>query len=313
MLFKKNFIPIVFGCSNNYVPYLYVTIISLLDHISNKNFYELNILNSDIQEFSKSNILKLVENKKNVKVNFIDVSQICVEKQQYFDLFKKANNVTSNHNLVAFYFIFIPEFFAKYEKVLYLDADLVILSDVAELYKQDLHDNVLGGILDFQIISAAKSNAICRNTRLDTYFSDILKLDYTKYVNMGVFLVNVTKMKNMNFLDKALNLIKTTPIFYADQDVYNTICNDSVEILSPKWNYQSIFDNRAFLKVSGENTYQDYFSDFTVPNILHYASKQKIPDLKSFFEVMFWKYARKTPYYEALLDMRILEIKYVKK
>ena len=251
--------------------------------------------------------------KKNVKVNFIDVSQICVEKQQYFDLFKKTNNVTSNHNLVAFYSIFIPEFFAKYEKVLYLDADLVILSDVAELYKQDLHDNVLGGILDFQIISAAKSNAICRNTRLDTYFSDILKLDYTKYVNTGVFLVNVTKMKNMNFLDKALNLIKTTPIFYPDQNVYNTICNDSVEILSPKWNYQSIFDNRAFLKVSGENTYQDYFSDFTVPNILHYASKQKIPDLKSFFEVMFWKYARKTPYYEALLDMRILEIKYVKK
>ena len=214
---------------------------------------------------------------------------------------------------MAFYSIFIPEFFAKYEKVLYLDADLVILSDVAELYKQDLHDNVLGGILDFQIISAVKSNAICRNTRLDTYFSDILKLDYTKYVNTGVFLVNVTKMKNMNFLDKALNLIKTTPIFYPDQDVYNTICNDSVEILSPKWNYQAIFDNRAFLKVSGENTYQDYFSDFTVPNILHYASKQKIPDLKSFFEVMFWKYARKTPYYEALLDMRILEIKYVKK
>ena len=44
------------------------------------------------------------------------------------------------------------------------------------------------------------------------------------------------------------------------------------------------------------------------PKIFHYASKRFLHDLQSESELRFWKYAKETPYYEALLNMRIISV-----
>jgi alpha-N-acetylglucosamine transferase len=43
---------------------------------------------------------------------------------------------------------FIPEMFSSYEKVIYLDCDLICCADIAELYKTNLGDNLLAAARD---------------------------------------------------------------------------------------------------------------------------------------------------------------------
>ena len=101
-------------------------------------------------------------------------------------------------------------------------------------------------------------------------------------------------------------------MLYPDQDIYNKVCAGKIKFLDAGWNYQDIFENKHFLKVAGDNVIEDFFN-FDTPRILHFASKRKLRDLRVFSEVTFWKYARNTPYYECLLNMRIMEVQYERK
>lgn len=304
---KKN-IPIVFGCSNQYVPYLYTTLLSLKQHTSKEHFYEINILETNITDFAKKNIKELFSNTHNIDLKFINLTDIIDKNIEYFLPFKEKNKLPSNAGLVTFYSIFIPEIFSSYEKVIFLDADLIIEEDIANLFSIDMEDKAFAGVLDLQMINAVQSNVFNKEYSIREYFNNILKLDCFNYINTGVFLVNVSKLKERNFFQKALDFIKNTVILYPDQDVYNKILNDSIKIISPEWNYQEIFENHNFIhKLNNQEIKQDLLN-IKKPKIFHYASKRFLHDLQSESELRFWKYAKETPYYEALLNMRIISV-----
>ena len=304
-------IPICFCCSETYVPYLYVAIQSLIEHASYEHIYEIHILETTISQASKRQLLTLEKDPlKHIKINFINVSKLFAENEEAFRDFKKNHGINS---LIGIATIFIPEVFKNYEKILCLDADLVILSDVADLFKIDTGESVLAAVLDFQIIVAAKTGTLVKDMKLETYLTDVLGIeDYGKYVNAGILLVNTQKINEIDFLNNALNLVSKIPLLYPDQDIYNKICAGKIKFLDAGWNYQDIFENKHFLKVAGDNVIEDFFN-FETPRILHFASKRKPRDLRVFSEVTFWKYARNTPYYECLLNMRIMEVQYERK
>ncbi len=305
---SKKSIPIVFGCSNQYVPYLYTTLVSLKQHSSEKNFYEINILETNITDYSKENIKELFRNTRNISLNFINITNIIEKNIEYFLPFKERNKLPSNAGLVTFYSVFIPEIFPSYEKAIFLDADLIIEKDVADLYRIDMEDKAFAGALDFQMINAVQSNALNKEYPIREYFNNILKLDCFNYINTGVFLVNISKLKEKNFFQRALDFIKDTVILYPDQDVYNKILSDSIKIISPEWNYQEIFGNSDFINKLNNKEIQNHLLSIKKPKIFHYASKRFLHDLQSESELRFWKYARQTPYYEALLNMRIISV-----
>ena len=304
---KRN-IPIVFGCSNQYVPYLYTTLLSLKRHISDKNFYKISILETNITDISKKNVKALFHDTHNIDLEFINITDIINRNIEYFLPFKEKNKLQSNAGLVTFYSIFIPEVFPSYEKVIFLDADLIVESDVANLYNIDMEDKALAGVIDFQMINAVQNNIFNKEYNVKEYFNNILKLDCSNYINTGVFLVNIPKLKEREFFQQALDFIKNTVILYPDQDVYNKILSDSIKIISPEWNYQEIFENSNFINNIKNKEIQKHLLKLPPPKIFHYASKRFLHDLLSESELRFWSYARETPYYEALLNMRIISV-----
>ena len=176
---KRN-IPIVFGCSNQYVPYLYTTLLSLKRHISDKNFYKISILETNITDISKKNVKALFHDTHNIDLEFINITDIINRNIEYFLPFKEKNKLQSNAGLVTFYSIFIPEVFPSYEKVIFLDADLIVESDVANLYNIDMEDKALAGVIDFQMINAVQNNIFNKEYNVKEYFNNILKLDCSK-------------------------------------------------------------------------------------------------------------------------------------
>ena len=70
--------------------------------------------------------------------------------------------------------LFIPSIFPEYDKVIYLDSDIVVNCDIAELYNKDMGDNIIGAVKDMTI-----------NTNKDfiEYSKIAIGVEAEKYIN----------------------------------------------------------------------------------------------------------------------------------
>ena len=132
---KQQKIPIFFAVDDAYVPFLTVTIQSLSENINKDNLYVLHVLYTSITEENK-NDLKKFEND-NIKIEFVNV-------QEKIEKLKDKLQVRDYFSNATYYRILIPDMYPQYDKVIYLDADTVVLEDIAILYNTDMGDNLVG-------------------------------------------------------------------------------------------------------------------------------------------------------------------------
>ena len=132
-------IPIFFTVDDKYAPFLGVAMQSLVDNASDENMYIINIMTTAMNEENRAKINKY--ERENVKILYHDVTDL-------------ANNIkdklyTRDYYSISTYFrLFIPNMFKQYDKVLYLDSDIVILDDIANLYNVDIGNNYVGAAPD---------------------------------------------------------------------------------------------------------------------------------------------------------------------
>ncbi len=105
------------------------------------------------------------------------------------------------------------------DKLLYLDIDMMANGDISELYNIDITDYEYAAVKE-------------------KYGSKIIRKDY---INAGMLLLNMKKIKETKLLEKARNLIKTRKLLFADQDaIYWTTTK---KLLIPRiYNEQSKFN-----------------------------------------------------------------------
>ena len=192
---KENFmgqlIPIFFACNDKYVPYLDVAITSLQAHISQQNDHHIIILKTDITE-ENQNKLKTHESN-NLTIEFFDVNDILKPiKQVLPDMFY--------YTLAAYYRLFIEKAFPQYDKAIYLDSDVVLLSDIAELYNIDIGDNLIGAVYE---------QNTDRDRRFTNYVEDIIGIPHNTYFNSGVMVMNLKEFRRFGVQDRFLNMLTT--------------------------------------------------------------------------------------------------------
>ena len=187
-----NFNFIVFSINNSYAPYLYVCLKSLLAHVKSCDKYKAYILYTELSECYQKNLLNLQTN--NLKIEFINVETII---SKYKDNFLINNHFT----IETYYRFFLPKIFPDLDKVLYLDADTIIMRDIAPLFDIDINHFYLGVTHDCEIVRASNFSG----TKYSDYFTKILNVDPQNYFQAGVQLVNLKKMReNILTCEKAL-------------------------------------------------------------------------------------------------------------
>ena len=77
---NKKTIPIFFAVDNGYIPFLAVTLESLIDNASKDYCYEMKVLYTNLSEENKQKIFKY-ENE-NVKIEFVDLNYYIEEIQE---------------------------------------------------------------------------------------------------------------------------------------------------------------------------------------------------------------------------------------
>ena len=156
----KKTVPIFFSSNDRYVPYLDVAIISIIENSSKENNYEITVLKTDVSEENQKKLLKHA--KDNVKIKFFDVNNIV-------EPFKNTLPDVFYYSLAAYYRLFIESAFPEYDKAIYLDCDVVLLTDIAKLYDIDIGDNLVG---------AAYEQNTDRAPMFTNYVEDIIGIPY---------------------------------------------------------------------------------------------------------------------------------------
>lgn len=270
----KKVIPIFFATDDNYVPYMIVTIKSIIANCDKNYDYKIHVLNTGLKQ-SNIDCVKKVETDF-LKIEFNNISKQIKEIKSSLD-----ETLRDYYSDAIFYRIFIPQLFKQYDRAIYLDCDLVVVDDIAKMFNMDMKKNYIASVLD----EVAPSAQI-----LIDYVEKAVGVPVDKYICSGVLLMDLKALRKIKIEKKFIGLLKRYNFrtVAPDQDYINVICKNKILYLDQGWDKQSNdvkFDGE--LHIIHYNMFRKPWRYFDVP-----------------YEEYFWEIAKETPFYQNMLKMR---------
>lgn len=291
--FAENSVPVVFSANDYYVPFLSTMLQSIKETSTRTYNYDVLILNTDISNKNQQ-IIKKQLTSNNFSIRFINVSR---RMQAYRNL-----PVRGHFRIETYFRLLIPEMLSHYNKILYLDSDMVVCSDIAELYNTDVNGYLLAACKDAD--TAGLYNGYEPNKK--NYMDNVLKLSNPyNYFQAGTILFNLAEFRKTYTTEEMMEYAMSYQWELLDQDVLNHLAENRVKYVDMAWNVMMDWRNIRINEIIGiapQYLYEEYMKARKNPKIIHYAGPDKPWDIPySDFAEMFWKYARHTPYYEIIL------------
>lgn len=269
---NEKIVPIFFATDDNYVPYLAVALKSLLANASKEYFYKVYVITTQLTEDNMRRLLLLKDEKSTIE--FVSLKN---ELDKISNLFRLRDYYSKE----TYYRFFIPSLFPEYEKVIYLDCDMVVLEDISKLYQIDLGDNYL---------AASQEEVLLMTPALYRYPVECLGIRTEDYFSAGMMLINSKKFLKDKIAEQFVALAKRfTFRLIQDEDYLNVLCGKKHIQLDLGWN-----------KSAGKIA--PYFDDKDL-KIIHYKINWKPWHYEGvLYEEYFWKYAKETDFYLDLQD-----------
>lgn len=272
---NKNIIPIFFAIDDGYIPCLAVAMQSLLEHAFDENYYLIKVLYTSITEENQERIKKY--ERENINIEFVDLNY-------YINKVKNQLYTRDYYTNTTYFRLFIPELYPQYSKAIYIDSDIVLLDDIANLYNIDMGDNLIGAVPD---------GAVQTIPPFQDYVEKVVGMsDYNNYFNAGVLLMNLDELRKFKFQDKFLYLLGTIKFAVAqDQDYLNRLCKGRTLIIDSGWDRMPIpelpkMEDKDIKLIHYNLAYKPWHND----NIMH--------------EEYFWEYAKKTEFYDEIIKIK---------
>ena len=263
----KTIIPIYFASDKNYLPYLTVAIKSLINFANQEDEYRIYILTNDLKTEDIKE-LKSFE-KFNTIIEIADV-------KEKIETIKNKLVVRDYYSISIYFRLFIPSMFPEYNKAIYLDSDIILNKDVAELFRVDIKDNYLGAVLDEVVYS---------NYDFTYYAKEVLNVSENQYFNSGVLIMNLAKFRTNNIEYDFYNWVNNNNFnaVAPDQDYLNITCKNSVMYLNSGWNQMPMGKKEKDSKFVYLIHYNMFLKPWKYENIL--------------YENYFWNFAKQTSLY----------------
>ena len=275
-ILKKKVIPIVYAVDDNYAPFLSVSLKSIMDNVSKDYFVKVYILNTGLSKHNERRIVEIAEeNTSDIDIEYVDVAH-------RMDKIADKTHLRDYYTNAIYYRIFIPSLFPQYDKIIYIDCDIVVLDDISKLYNVNLGAD---------IVAAVHEEAMTSFECFGEYSEDFLGVARQRYFNSGLLVINTKEYLKADIEDKFIQMMMTYKFEVApDQDYLNVLLKDRVTYFDVGWNKTPIPDKD--------------FPDEEV-KLVHYKLNFKPWHYEGVrYEEYFWKYAKETPFYDDLIKMR---------
>lgn len=224
----------------------------------------------------------------NQRVNFYNVEALCADElAEYIALIPSVKSYYVS--VATLYRLFATKLLAPdIEKIIYLDSDIVVNLDIAELWEVDLGDKILGVVPEIlNRKDAHTAFALCR----DGLIND------ADYFNAGVLLMNLVALRGeKNFFADWSKLVEKNPTYgeFHDQDALN--CSFATRTVKLPLKF-----NRFVLWARVEN-------DLTLAEkIYHFAGSALGMDMNDPFNRLWMDYFIQTPWFDSAAVGRLYE------
>ena len=268
-------IPIFFAVDDGYIPFLAVTLESLIDNSSRDYYYSIKVLHTNVSEENRKKISKY--QRYNVNIEFVDLNY-------YIEKVRDKLYTRDYYTKTTYFRLFIPDLYPQFSRALYLDSDITILGDIAELYHTDIGSNLVAGVPDgaVQTVDVFKE-----------YVEKVVGvIDYNNYFNAGILVMNLSELRKFKFQEKFLYLLENIKFVVAqDQDYLNRLCKGRVKLVENVWNAMPM---------------KELGIDESRLKLIHYNLNYKpwhYDDI--LYQDYFWKYAKRTEFYNDIMEMRL--------
>lgn len=141
--------------------------------------------------------------------------------QDDLQLLPKMSSYMEFMSLATWYRLFLTRILpANVDRLIHLDSDTVVLSDIGELFQTDIQDAPLAGVPDYSSQTMAE------------------RLNLRSYVNSGVLLVDLKQWREQDYGNQCLEHASKNAemLTFADQCALNTFFGDRIFLLDAKWN-----------------------------------------------------------------------------
>lgn len=283
--FYPHCIPIVFSSNDYFVPYMSTMIQSIMATAKKEMRYCFYILYRDISDKNKELLKCQTELNENFSVVFVNVAEYFNNNQLY----------VSNHITIESYFrLLIPYLFSEYQKVIYLDGDMICRTDISELYDVNLDNFLLAAVWDTDV---SRYYYPKDKKYMKSHNNVMINLkNPNEYFNGGLIIFNIPLFRDFISLDDLLTLAASRKWQVHDQDVLNFLCHGKTLLLPYHWNF--IYSSKC--NYLPEIFRAEYLEAQENPKIVHYKpwdNDNYIP-----FFLNFWIHAVKTPFIDVILD-----------
>ena len=300
---------IFYFSSDLFIEVLAVSLVSLLEN--NKNCREINIyIVDDGITKEKKNKLQCMVDKYSSTENIRKI--IYLDAPSPNDLLKF--NFKTRYQIGHSYFrmcigTLLPN---NVDRVICLDSDTLICSDLEELWNIDMHGNILAGVAD------------CMNIKKYRRQFDMDEDDI--YCNAGFYLVDLKKWRQENIEEKIINRIfkQNGNVFFFEQTLMNWSCKGRILKLSPDYNAYTLFWAFEYNNLLRWRKPKNFYTDEQVqqaknnPVIIHYTrnfymlSRPWVEGCDHPMTAKYLEYKELTPWKEMHKDTRsnIMKLKY---
>ncbi len=297
--FNQSNVAIVLSCNEAFVDFLDVLLTSIMENRSDERNYDLIILNRDVNDASKLRILENHGSHENVSIRFYDMTDVLAAFSD-MDLHLEGYVPIETYNK-----IFLNDILDGFEKIVYIDTDIILDRDIADLFDIDLCGRAIGASPNVANIHAANAGKMVKGRNFRAYLQrELGVLNVDQYFQAGILVLDLTHRNTQKLFRKCVEKINEVkePAFF-DQCIFNSIFYGDVCFFSVEWNLVWYLQNYSFVRNTvSEDLFFEYAKGQNKPAIAHFASGDK-PTNKTDWRLgdLFWKYAVRSKSKDALL------------
>lgn len=277
-------VPIVLASDNGYAYPMIVTIASILKCARPNTSYTFYLLIAeDFTEKNKSMIDRVCSDNKKCSYHFIEMHDAYDDASLYIGHITKA----------TYYRLKLPSLLPNVGKCIYLDVDIIVKNDLSALYRTCIDDKYIAGVRALGYLQS--------DEKIETKLEELGIDSLDQYVNAGVLLMNLAKMRRDN-LEETFGRLLEREFTSQDQDILNVACYGKIRLIHFKFNAMTkyplysdqAYENTKYLQKWIEK--DEWDNGRRNPAIIHYADKKKPwNDMSSLYAREWWEVVNGLP------------------
>jgi lipopolysaccharide biosynthesis glycosyltransferase len=261
---------VTFATDNVYAPLTAVAMYSLCEAAPASTSLHVTVLADNLDGTSRTNLTRTLQKHPGVTLDFIDVADLL----EPIERIPMDRRLKRTHTRAVWTPLLLGSVLpGELRRTLYLDSDVIVRSDLSELWQLDLDGNVIGAVLNQRGHTLGTERGV-------PYYQELGLSPDLEYFNAGVLLVDLDAWRRHDTTLRCREILRDFHhrVLQYDQEVLNAALAGRWLSLGSEWNCMTFWR-------SVEECQPPYKGDLGRAVIRHFAGRDKP-----------WNYDRPVPH-----------------